>query len=86
MPIFQKRNTHKHIEKYSERIRYMGEKDIAEKFLIDYNDVFADILNVCAFDGKELIKAEELENTFVHAQYKAEDGKLHEEERDIAKY
>ncbi|MBQ6844009.1 MAG: hypothetical protein IJO60_05150 [Agathobacter sp.] len=64
----------------------MGEKDISEKILMDYNDVFADILNVCVFDGCEIIKAEELENTSVHSQYKAEDGKLHEVERDIAKY
>ena len=64
----------------------MGEKDISEKILFDYNDVFADIINVCAFGGRENIKAEDLENTLVHSQYKAEDGKLHEEERDIAKY
>ena len=31
-------------------------------------------------------KPEDLENTSVHAQYKAEDNKLHEEERDVAKY
>lgn len=29
---------------------------------------------------------DELVNTSVHSQYKAEDGKLHEEERDVAKY
>ena len=64
----------------------MGEKDISEKILFDYNDVFADIINVCVFDGRENIKPEDLENALVHSQYKAEDGKLHEEERDIAKY
>lgn len=35
------------------------------------------------YEGKEIVKPEELENTLVHAQYKAEDGKLHEEERDV---
>ena len=64
----------------------MGQKDISEKILVDYNDVFADIINVCVYDGKEVVKADDLENTLVHAQYKAEDGKLHEEERDVAKY
>ena len=29
----------------------MGEKDIAEKTLEAYNDVFADIVNVLLFDG-----------------------------------
>ena len=64
----------------------MGQKDISEKMLVDYNDVFADIVNVCVYDGREVLKPEDLENTSVHTQYKAEDGKLHEEERDIAKY
>lgn len=27
----------------------MGEKDLAEKILADYNDVFADIVNVLLF-------------------------------------
>ena len=58
----------------------MGQKDISEKILVDYNDVFADILNVCRYEGEEVVKPEELENTSVHAQYKAEDDKLHEEE------
>ena len=64
----------------------MGEKDITEKILADYNDVFADIINGLLFDGVQEIKPEALENTTVHAQYKAEDGKVHELERDIAKY
>mgnify|MGYP001496217749 CR=1 FL=1 len=64
----------------------MGQKDIAEKILEDYNDVFADIINGLLFDGVQEIKPEALENTTVHAQYKAEDGKVHELERDIAKY
>ena len=64
----------------------MGQKDISEKILVDYNDVFADIMNVCIYDGKEIVKSDELENTSVHSQYKAEDGKLHEQERDVTKY
>ena len=64
----------------------MGQKDISEKILVDYNDVFADIINVCVYDGEEVVKPDDLENALVHAQYKAEDGKLHEEERDVAKY
>ena len=64
----------------------MGQKDITEKVLEDYNDVFADIINGLLFDGVQEIKPEALENTTVHAQYKAEDDKVHELERDIAKY
>ena len=40
----------------------MGERDTAEKVLEDYNDVFADIVNVLLFEGKELMKEEELSN------------------------
>ena len=38
----------------------MAEKDITEKVLEAYNDVFADIVNVLLFNGKEILKAEEL--------------------------
>ena len=62
----------------------MGEKDLSEKYLESYNDVFADILNVLLFDGKEQIKPSELSKTITETQYKA-DGKPHEQRRDIAK-
>ena len=64
----------------------MGEKDITEKILEDHNDVFADIINALVFAGEQKILAESLENTAVHSQYKADDEKVHELERDIAKY
>ena len=64
----------------------MGQKDITEKLLEDYNDVFADIINGLIFNGEQRILPESLENTQVHSQYKAEDGKVHELERDVAKY
>ena len=69
-----------------EKEQPMGQKDITEKLLEDYNDVFADIINGLIFNGEQRILPESLENTQVHSQYKAEDGKVHELERDIAKY
>ena len=62
----------------------MGEKDISEKLLADYNDVFADIVNVLLFNGERIIKEDELQNTKDKSQYKA-DGKIHEQERDLSK-
>lgn len=62
----------------------MAEKDIAEKILEDYPDIFADIVNGLLFQGREVIKPEELEDTKLRSAYKAE-GKLHEMERDVAK-
>ena len=38
----------------------MAEKDITEKKLEDFADVFADIVNVLLFDGEERIRAEDL--------------------------
>jgi hypothetical protein len=64
----------------------MAEKDLAEKLLADYNDVFADIVNVLLFDGEERVSPDDLENALVHSMYKADDEKLHEQERDVAKY
>ena len=60
--------------------------DTAEKLLEDYNDVFADIVNTLLFDGMERIKEDLLEDSKINSVYKAEDGKLHEQERDVSKY
>ncbi|MBR5311383.1 MAG: Rpn family recombination-promoting nuclease/putative transposase [Clostridia bacterium] len=62
----------------------MAEKDISEKILESYNDVFADIVNVLLFDGEIIIRPEELIDQNPRAAYKA-DGKLREIERDVAK-
>ena len=63
----------------------MAAKDIAEKTLEDFNDVFADIVNVLLFNGADKVKEDELENAATRSAYKA-DGKLREQERDTAKY
>ena len=64
----------------------MGEKDIAEKSLEAYNDVFSDIVNVLLFDGRSVVKEGDLTDAPVPSQYKADSGKLHEQVRDVAKY
>jgi hypothetical protein len=64
----------------------LGQKDISEKILLDYNDVFSDIINGIVFEGAQTVLPESLENMTVHSQYKADGNKLHEQERDIAKY
>ena len=64
----------------------MLDYDVAEKLLEDYNDVFADIVNTLLFDGNERVKEDSLEDSKINSAYKAEDGKLHEQERDVSKY
>lgn len=63
----------------------MGTKDITEKTLEAYNDVFADIVNVLLFNGKQVVMEDELEEDAPRSHYKA-DGKMHEMERDVAKF
>ncbi len=62
----------------------MAEKDVTEKVLADYNDVFADIINVLLFKGEQIISPDDLEQATTKSQYKA-DGKIHELERDVSK-
>ncbi len=40
----------------------MGQKDIIQKTLESYNDVFADIVNVLVFNGKNIVKESDLED------------------------
>lgn len=64
----------------------MRQKDITEKYLEEYNDVFADIVNVLLFDGERIVHPGDLCPAYGRSQYKAEDSQLHEQERDTAKY
>ena len=63
----------------------MGDKDISEKTLESYNDVFADIVNGFLFDGKPVVAESDLTDAQPFSMYKAE-GKLRHQERDVAKY
>ena len=60
----------------------MGEKDVTEKLLEDYEDVFADIVNGVIFKGEQRVKPESLRESAVRSQYKA-DGEMREQERSI---
>ena len=62
----------------------MGQKDITEKMLADYNDVFADIVNTLLFDGRQVIHEDDLVNVKDKSQYKA-GTEIHEQERDVTK-
>ena len=62
----------------------MGEKDIAEKILMDNDDVFADVVNGLIFNGKPIVEEINLSNVKDKSQYKIS-GKIHEQERDVAK-
>lgn len=61
------------------------QKDLSQKILEDIPEVFADIVNVLLFEGKAVVKENELEDFESRSQYKFA-GKYHEQERDVAKY
>ena len=63
----------------------LGEKDMTQKTLEAFNDVFADIVNGLLFQGEQVISETSLTDAQPLSMYKA-DGKLHEQERDVAKY
>ena len=62
----------------------MGQKDRAEKYLENYNDVFADLFNVLLFK-KKWIREEKLRSLDTESLYKAADGSLGLQRRDILK-
>ena len=47
------------IEMAVRAVIYWGEKDIVEKTLEGYNEVFADIVNVLLFKGERIIQPED---------------------------
>ena len=59
------------------------QKDLAEKKLLDCNDVFADIVNAVVFQGKPGVRPEDLRE--VHPVSAYSEGDFRQLERDIAK-
>ena len=63
----------------------MQEKDITQKMLEQFNDVFSDIVNVLLFDGKDVVDEDSLIDTPTKSMMKI-GGKVHSQDRDVAKY
>lgn len=64
----------------------MGKKDIGEKRLEDYADVFADIVNVLAFHGERLLNEEDIVPGPTESAYEDEAGGVRCQFRDVLKY
>ena len=62
----------------------MAEKDIVEKLLEDYNDVFADIYNTLVF-GENYLQKDKLSAGPTASIYKARRGNFAEQSRDVLK-
>ncbi len=62
----------------------MADKDLNEKLLEDYNDVFADIYNTLVF-GTSFLEEGKLESGSTESIYKAEHGEAKNQFRDVYK-
>lgn len=62
----------------------MGQKDITEKQLEEFNDVFADIYNVLVF-GRNVIDETHLQDGATESRYKDDSGVNREQRRDVMK-
>lgn len=63
----------------------MGEKDILEKVLLSYADVFADCENALAYGGRKRLKAEEMCPAPTESFYKSKE-KVHNQFSDVSAY
>ena len=61
-----------------------NEKDILEKHLESFNDVFSDMMNVFIFGGNEVINENDPEDVNPNSFY-VENAKTKEQERDVTK-
>ena len=66
-------------------MRGSKEKDITQKALEMYNDVFADIINVLLFNGERVVTEDSLTDVLQESILKI-DGGIRAQYRDIAKY
>ena len=63
----------------------MAETDFREKKFEDFDDVFADIINVLLFEGQPRVDEHDLETGMAHSGYKVE-GTFELQERDVKKF
>ena len=63
----------------------LGEKDILEKKLLMFNDIFATSVNGIMFDGEQVVKEDELLDVPSWSQYKGDDSRHRFQDRDVVK-
>ena len=63
----------------------MARADTAQKALLSFNDVFADIINARIFNGEQVVEPDALEDARATSEYYDETTPLSEYERDVIK-
>lgn len=64
----------------------MGQKDLTEKSLEQYPDVFADIVNALLYRGKHVLEAESLQSAPTETWYPDMEGQLRNQFHDVSMY
>lgn len=64
----------------------MGQKDLAEKSLEAYPDVFADCVNALLYRGRDVLKAQNLQPAPTETFYSGSSGKIKNQLQDVSKY
>jgi len=64
----------------------MGQKDLTEKSLEYYPDVFADIINALLYRGKQIVSEEDLQSAPTETLYPDKHNRLHNQFHDVSKY
>lgn len=64
----------------------MGQKDLTQKNLEYYPDVFADIMNALLYEGKQVVQPAELQPAPTETIYHSKKGNLRNQFHDVSKY
>lgn len=64
----------------------MGQKDLTQKNLDCYPDVFADIVNALLYDGRKVLVSEKLSDAPTETVYCDKDNMLRNQLQDVSKY
>ncbi len=63
----------------------MAQKDITEKALLWYNDVFSDIVNNLLFEGDTVVSDNDLKDSVTHQSYRSDSKQVRVQDRDNCK-
>ena len=64
----------------------MGQKDLTQKNLESFPDVFADIINALLYEGRPILNPEKLQPAPTETVYPSKDGNLRNQFHDVSKY
>lgn len=64
----------------------MGQKDLTEKSLEFYPDVFADVINALLYQGDQVLRAQNLQAAPTETLYHGKQGGLRNQFHDVSKY